>query len=176
MLKFRLKWITFILSGMILHISFLYFLIWISLPFSLKSFLILLGVLFIWSVLSALLFNINSSTNILWSPFGIFKKRKIIYHNKLGHFLIFITPREIDVIEIRWFLIKEIITIKNTGKLKEMIKEMKEKLDDVYKNRLDYLQHMESDKKNIKVIKDWDGLLIDTDERRDNKIDNILKK
>jgi hypothetical protein len=172
----RLKWINYLLTGLILHTFILLLCVWLAIPFSFKSLVISISCLLVWFIISAFLFNVNSSTNFLWSPFAIFTKRKFIYHNKLGYFLIFVSSKEIDIMEVKWFSIKEMISIKNTGNLKDMVKEMKEKLDEAYKTHLIHLKHIEVAKENIKVIKDWDGLLIDTDERRDNKIDKILKK
>jgi len=80
------------------------------------------------------------------------------------------------VIDIKFFSLKEKISIKNIGNLKEMVKEMKDKLDEAFKTHLINLEYLDEKRKNIKTIKDWDGLLIDVDERRDSKIEKILKK
>ena len=176
MFKVRFKWICFLITGLFLHLSFFILTAFIGSNLSFKSIMISLGMLFSWLIILGLFSNVSYSYNILWSPIAVFKKRKFIFHNKLGYFLIFISDNSIDVIDVKYLYLKEKISIKNTGNLKEMVKEMKEKLDEAFKTHLINLQFLEEKRKNIKVIKEWDGLLIDADERRDNKIEKILKK
>jgi len=176
MFKVRFKWICFLITGLLLHLSFFILTAFIGSNLSFKSIMISLGMLFSWLIILGLFSNVSYSYNILWSPIAVFKKRKFIFHNKLGYFLIFISDNSIDVIDVKYLYLKEKISIKNTGNLKEMVKEMKEKLDEAFKTHLINLQFLEEKRKNIKVIKEWDGLLIDADERRDNKIEKILKK
>ncbi len=176
MFKVRFKWICFLITGLFLHLSFFILTAFIGSNLSFKSIMISLGMLFSWLIILGLFSNVSHSYNILWSPIAVFKKRKFIFHNKLGYFLIFISDNSIDVIDVKYLYLKEKISIKNTGNLKEMVKEMKEKLDEAFKTHLINLQFLEEKRKNIKVIKEWDGLLIDADERRDNKIEKILKK
>lgn len=176
MFKARLKWTCFLITGLLLHLSLFTLVAFIASSLSFKSIIISLGIILCWLIINGLFSRVNSSYNILWSPIALFKRRKFIFHNKLGYFLIFISDDSIDVIDIKFFSLKEKISIKNIGNLKEMVKEMKDKLDDAFKTHLINLEYLDEKRKNIKTIKDWDGLLIDVDERRDSKIEKILKK
>lgn len=176
MFKARLKWTCFLTTGLLLHLSLFTLVAFIASSLSFKSIIISLGILLSWLIITGLFSSVNSSYNILWSPIALFKRRKFIFHNKLGYFLIFISDDSIDVIDIKFFSLKEKISIKNIGNLKEMVKEMKDKLDEAFKTHLINLEYLDAKRKNIKTIKDWDGLLIDVDERRDSKIEKILKK
>lgn len=88
----------------------------------------------------------------------------------------FIDEQKIDILKVNWFTLVETISIRNSGSLKLIVKELKEKLDESFKTYLIHLQQLKEQKDNIKIVKDWDGLLIDDDERRDQRLDKILKK
>lgn len=88
----------------------------------------------------------------------------------------FIDEQKIDILKVNWFTLVETISIRNSGSLKLIVKELKEKLDESFKTHLVHLQQLKEQKDNIKIVKDWDGLLIDDDERRDQRLDKILKK
>jgi len=88
----------------------------------------------------------------------------------------FIDEQKIDILKVNWFTLVETISIRNSGSLKLIVKELKEKLDESFKTYLKSCQQLKEQKDNIKIVKDWDGLLIDDDERRDQRLDKILKK
>lgn len=173
----KFKWIFFLISGFITHLSILTLYIFCLYNYnSFKGIVLSTSLFFVWVLFSILLSSISDKFNILWFPFAIFKRRKWIYHNKLGYFLMFIDEQKIDILKVNWFTLVETISIRNSGSLKLIVKELKEKLDESFKTYLIHLQQLKEQKDNIKIVKDWDGLLIDDDERRDQRLDKILKK
>ena len=62
----------------------------------------------------------------------------------------------------------------NHGDIEIISNDIKSTLDVRYRSLLNKIQEDKQDKEKIKKIKSWDGYL-DTQSRRDNKIDKILK-
>ena len=174
----RLKWFSFLGIGFLTHILAITLFCFLFPPTSiLRGIFIITGFIVAWSIFSLIITAMLSKDfNIFLSaPILVFRKRKWVYHNKLGWFLIFISPKSIDVVKVHIFYFSEKASIQNTGKVKEMAKTMKIRLDDVYKSVLIDQAEKDADKMRMDAIKNWDGLLIDDDERRDLRIDNILK-
>ena len=178
MLSAKLKWFSFLFGGCSIHILatavFFYFLPETTV---FKTILFFACFLISWVVITVIIAAIFSKDKFIFltAPIYLFKKRKWVYHNKLGWFLIFIDKKNIDIIKVSPLYFSEKTTVQNTGKIKEMAKMMKIRLDDVYKNFLVEKAEKDAEKIRLDDIKNWDGLLIDDDERRDLRIDNILK-
>jgi hypothetical protein len=174
----KLKWFSFLSLGVLTHILVIT-IFYLLFPQTgiFKGILIVSGFIVGWSILTLIISGMLSRDYYIFlsAPLYIFKKRKWVYHNKLGWFLIFINPKNIDIFKVNIFYLTEKSTIQNTGKVKEMAKIMKVRLDDVYKNFLIEQAERDAEKMRMDAIKNWDGLLIDDDERRDLRIDNILK-
>jgi hypothetical protein len=62
----------------------------------------------------------------------------------------------------------------NHGGVEKISVDIKSSLDNRYKKILRKIQEDKEDRERINKIKSWDGYL-DTQSRRDNKIDKILK-
>jgi hypothetical protein len=69
---------------------------------------------------------------------------------------------------------KEVYNRYNHGGVEEISVDIKTSLDSRYRNILYKIQENKEDRERINKIKSWDGYL-DTQSRRDNKIDKILK-
>jgi len=177
MLKSRLKWITFLICGIVFYCLLIWLFISIFLTLTItQSLLTIGGILVLWIIIWLIISNTIESNTFLISPFLIFTKRKWIWHNKLGYFLIFIRENKLEVNQVNWFSITEKFTLDNSDNLKNTISQLKDRLDDSYKNYLSYMNHINEEKEKLKSFENWDGLLIDEDERRDMRIENILKK
>ena len=174
----RLKWFSFLGIGFLTHILAITLFCFLFPPTSIfRGIFIITGFIVGWSIFTLIITAMLSKDfNIfLAAPVYIFRRRKWVYHNKLGWFLIFISPKSIDVVKVHLFYFSEKTSIQNTGKIKEMAKTMKVRLDDVYRNHLVEIAEKDDEKMRMDSLKEWDGLLIDDDERRDLRIDNILK-
>lgn len=102
------------------------------------------------------------------------KDRKWVYHSDLGHYLCIITKDEIRLFEPHFLYLDEIYNQYNHGDIEVISNDIKNSLDVRYRTLLNKIQEAKQDKEKIKKIKSWDGYL-DTQSRRDNKIDKILK-
>jgi len=102
------------------------------------------------------------------------KDRKWVYHSDLGYYLCIITKDSIRLFEPHFFYIHEIYFSYNHGDIEIISNDIKSTLDVRYRSLLNKIQEDKQDKEKIKKIKSWDGYL-DTQSRRDNKIDKILK-
>jgi hypothetical protein len=102
------------------------------------------------------------------------KDRKWIYHSDLGYYLCVITKDEIRLFEPNFIYMNEIYNGYNHGGVEKISVDIKSSLDNRYKKILRKIQEDKEDRERINKIKSWDGYL-DTQSRRDNKIDKILK-
>ena len=102
------------------------------------------------------------------------KDRKWIYHSDLGYYLCIITKDSIRLFEPNFIYMKEIYNGYNHGGVEKISVDIKTYLDSRYRNILYKIQENKEDRERINKIKSWDGYL-DTQSRRDNKIDKILK-
>jgi hypothetical protein len=102
------------------------------------------------------------------------KDRKWIYHSDLGYYLCIITKDEIRLFEPNFIYMNEIYNGYNHGGVEKISVDIKSSLDNRYKKILRKIQEDKEDRERINKIKSWDGYL-DTQSRRDNKIDKILK-
>lgn len=102
------------------------------------------------------------------------KDRKWIYHSDLGYYLCIITKDKIRLFEPNFIYMKEIYNGYNHGGVDKISVDIKTSLDSRYRNILYKIQEDKEDRERINKIKSWDGYL-DTQSRRDNKIDKILK-
>lgn len=106
--------------------------------------------------------------------FTSLKDRKWVYHSDLGYYLCIITPNDIRLFEPNFIYLDEIYNQYNHGDVDKISKDIKTTLDHSYKRQLEKIQEDKENKEKISKIKNWDGYL-DTQSRRDNKIDKILK-
>ena len=114
------------------------------------------------------------------TPFGYIyyfrnlKDRKWIYHSELGYYLFVITANDILLFEPHFFYLKRLYQDYNHGNVDKISEDIKGCLDNRYRSLLNKIQLAKQDKEKINKVKSWDGYL-DTQSRRDNKIDKILK-
>ena len=102
------------------------------------------------------------------------KDRKWIFHSDLGYFLCVITKDRIYLYEPSFLYLKEIYDEWNVGNIEGISKNIKNSLDSRFKNILKIKLENKEAKERMNMIKNWDGYL-DTQSRRDNKIDKLLK-
>lgn len=102
------------------------------------------------------------------------KDRKWIYHSDLGYYLCIITNDDIMLFEPHFLYMHEIYTNYNHGNVDMISSDVKLTLDNRYKRQLEKIREHKENREKINKIKSWDGYL-DTQSRRDNKIDKILK-
>jgi hypothetical protein len=102
------------------------------------------------------------------------KDRKWIYHSDLGYYLCVITNDEIRLFEPNFLYMNEVYNGYNHGGVEKISVDIKTSLDSRYRNLLYKIQENKENRERINKIKSWDGYL-DTQSRRDNKIDKILK-
>jgi hypothetical protein len=102
------------------------------------------------------------------------KDRKWIYHSDLGYYLCIITKNEIKLFEPNFLYMNQVYDGYNNGHVDHISVDIKSSLDNRYRKLLSKIQENKEDKERINKVKSWDGYL-DTQSRRDNKIDKILK-
>jgi hypothetical protein len=102
------------------------------------------------------------------------KDRKWIYHSDLGYYLCIITNSDIMLFEPHFLYMNQIYTNYNHGNVDIISNDIKATLDSRYKRQLEKIREHKENREKINKIKSWDGYL-DTQSRRDNKIDKILK-
>lgn len=102
------------------------------------------------------------------------KDRKWIYHSDLGYYLCIITKNEIKLFEPSFLYMNQVYDGYNNGHVDHISVDIKSSLDNRYRKLLSKIQENKEDKERINKVKSWDGYL-DTQSRRDNKIDKILK-
>lgn len=102
------------------------------------------------------------------------KDRKWIYHSDLGYYLFIMTNDDIMLFEPHFLYMQEVYTNYNHGNIEFISRDIKETLDYRYKRQLEKIREHKENREKINKIKSWDGYL-DTQSRRDNKIDKILK-
>jgi len=122
--------------------------------------------------------DLYKTSNIL-TPFGYIhyfrnlKDRKWVYHSDLGYYLFIITADDVMLFEPHFFYLKRLYDGYNHGHVDKISKDIKDCLDSKYKKQLKKIQENKDNKEKISKVKSWDGYL-DTQSRRDNKIDKIL--
>jgi hypothetical protein len=109
-------------------------------------------------------------------------KSKYVYHDKLGYFIMEFNGEKISVYRQSILYKKELFCLEindldsNSINFTELVADkIKAKLDEVYKKKVEEIKVIEKIKNKSDLIDKWDGYL-DTQSRRDDKIDNILGK
>ena len=102
------------------------------------------------------------------------KDKKWIYHSDLGHYLCIITNDDIMLFEPHFLYMQQIYSSYNHGNVDMISSDIKLTLDNRYRRQLEKIREHKENREKINKIKSWDGYL-DTQSRRDNKIDKILK-
>lgn len=138
--------------------------------------LVSIGVRYFLSFIDKEIFSSQSYITILGYIFyhNNRRDRKWIFHSDLGYFLCVITKERIYLYEPNFLYLKEIYDEWNIGNIEGISNNIKNSLDSRYKNILRDKLEMKETRERIDLIKSWDGYL-DTQSRRDNKIDKLLK-
>lgn len=135
-----------------------------------------IGVRYLFSFIDKEIFSTKSYITILGYIFYHTKKRdrKWIFHSDLGYFLCVITKDRIYLYEPSFLYLKEIYDEWNVGNIERISNDIKKSLDSRFRTILSDKLESKETKERIDMIKNWDGYL-DTQSRRDNKIDKLLK-
>lgn len=138
--------------------------------------LVSIGVRYFLSFLDKEFYGVKNYITILGYIFYHTKRkdRKWIFHSDLGYFLCIITKDRIYLYEPSFLYLKEIYDEWNVGNIEGISKNIKNSLDSRFKNILKIKLENKEAKERMNMIKNWDGYL-DTQSRRDKKIDNLLK-
>lgn len=102
------------------------------------------------------------------------KDRKWVYHSDLGYYLCIITDDNIMLFEPNFLYMQEVYHNYNHGNVDLISSDIKATLDSRYRRQLEKIHEYKENREKINKIKSWDGYL-DTQSRRDNKINKILK-